>query len=379
VTNHKISKIAILGNRTSPHVVERAERLRKDERLSVKIFDGSIYRNSTKNKKPFLNWVEGKIPKLSTILWLKRRYVDLRLYDPDLIFIMYADPYSLLLASILDKRYIVSAWGGDLLSEQGALNTISSRAMTRRGLSKADAIYTVSEHLKESISELMGNRTYPEPNVQYYGIDLKKYEAEPAGMKQVNREKNIIFYSPRWALPIYNIKTVVNAFINLHKKTYKISLIYRDRDLLNSEESIKYGDSLKEKIKQANLADKTKAVGLLSEEQRIDMMKECDIVLSFSESDGTPLSLLEAMASGKIVVCHRIPSIQDLIDHGNNGFLVDQNNMEEVVELLYHIIQNFDSIVSEVGNAARKFAEDYADLELEIDEYKATFKKIITK
>lgn len=51
-----------------------------------------------------------------------------------------------------------------------------------------------------------------------------------------------------------------------------------------------------------------------------------DIFCLTSKMEGLPISLIEAMASGLTVVGSEVPGIKDVIEHGNNGFLIPQNN-----------------------------------------------------
>jgi glycosyltransferase involved in cell wall biosynthesis len=45
------------------------------------------------------------------------------------------------------------------------------------------------------------------------------------------------------------------------------------------------------------------------------------VSVSITDRDGTPNSLLEAMAAGAIPVCGDLPSIREWIEPGRNGFL----------------------------------------------------------
>jgi len=58
------------------------------------------------------------------------------------------------------------------------------------------------------------------------------------------------------------------------------------------------------------------------------LLRESDLMVSPSEHDGTPNSLLEAMASGTFPIVGDLPSIREWIAHGVNGSLVDQGDPE---------------------------------------------------
>jgi glycosyltransferase involved in cell wall biosynthesis len=54
-----------------------------------------------------------------------------------------------------------------------------------------------------------------------------------------------------------------------------------------------------------------------------DLLRAADFFLLPSTHEGLPLSLLEAQASGTLVVASPIPGIREVVEHGRNGFLVD--------------------------------------------------------
>jgi glycosyltransferase involved in cell wall biosynthesis len=58
------------------------------------------------------------------------------------------------------------------------------------------------------------------------------------------------------------------------------------------------------------------------------------VSVSITDQDGTPNSLLEAMAAGAIPVCSDLPSIRDWIEPGRNGFLAAFNDPLAVADAL---------------------------------------------
>lgn len=370
-------RLAIIGNPDSPHVKVRVERFKKKNEFTVELFNPSdADRTSAEQSRleKILRW----IPKMDTLFWLARRYRALQQFRPDVVFIMYADSYTLFLSSFLSASVVVSAWGKDLLKEQGALATPTMRMMSRRGLKKAKAIFVVSDHLKSSIIEFMRSLSFPEPVVLHYGIDLEKYRYEPPIKKKSESEtkRKIQFFSPRWPLPIYNTGSIITAFIDLCKQEDSAHLFYRDCDIAGSERAKVYADSLKLEIEKSGYADQITALGLMDDENLIEVYNTADVIVSLSRSDGTPLSVLEAMALGKIAVCHRIPSLEAIIDHGVNGFLVDGENREEVTAMFKYIIDEYDKIAIDIGASARKYVEEHANVEREVEVYTNEFKKL---
>jgi glycosyltransferase involved in cell wall biosynthesis len=80
-----------------------------------------------------------------------------------------------------------------------------------------------------------------------------------------------------------------------------------------------------------------------------------------SHSEGQPIGILEAMASGLPVVATRVGGIPDLIRDGVDGLLVDPGQPEQLAEALGSLIASPD-LRSRMGQAARKQVEERYDV-----------------
>jgi alpha-1,3-mannosyltransferase len=63
--------------------------------------------------------------------------------------------------------------------------------------------------------------------------------------------------------------------------------------------------------------------GPISDAQLAPLVHRSRFFISASLYEGFGLAVVEAMAAGKIPVVNKIPSMQAIIDHGVNGYLVD--------------------------------------------------------
>jgi len=71
-----------------------------------------------------------------------------------------------------------------------------------------------------------------------------------------------------------------------------------------------------------------------------DIYPLMDIFVLPSFTEGLPISLLEAMASKRPVIATKVGSIPCVIDHGNEGFLVDPGNIEELIKSLTYLLSH---------------------------------------
>lgn len=67
---------------------------------------------------------------------------------------------------------------------------------------------------------------------------------------------------------------------------------------------------------------------------------DLDIVVLTSLNEGTPLSLIEAMASGKAVMATRVGGVPDLVKDNETGLLVDSNNPAQLKEAMVRLVSS---------------------------------------
>ena len=94
----------------------------------------------------------------------------------------------------------------------------------------------------------------------------------------------------------------------------------------------------------------------------ITMYSQHKFYLSASKSDGTSISLLEAMASSCIAITSDFASNLEWIIPGRNGFVFENGNSEALRSLLQHIPQLLDAaLIKEMGRYSRKLVSEKGD------------------
>jgi glycosyltransferase involved in cell wall biosynthesis len=80
-----------------------------------------------------------------------------------------------------------------------------------------------------------------------------------------------------------------------------------------------------------------------------------------SYREGTPRSVLEAMAMGRPVVTTDAPGCRQTVEHGVNGLLVPPRNDRALEEAMEHFIRS-PGTIAQMGAAARTLAEEKFDV-----------------
>jgi glycosyltransferase involved in cell wall biosynthesis len=90
-------------------------------------------------------------------------------------------------------------------------------------------------------------------------------------------------------------------------------------------------------------------------------LRECCVYVLPSYREGTPRTVLEAMAIGRPVITTDAPGCRDTVIDGENGFLVPVKSVGALVEAMQRFIDNPD-LAAEMGKRSREIAEEKYDV-----------------
>jgi glycosyltransferase involved in cell wall biosynthesis len=93
-------------------------------------------------------------------------------------------------------------------------------------------------------------------------------------------------------------------------------------------------------LDQLNISKAVELLPMLTQRQLAERLRQAHIVVSPSTHDGTPNSLLEAIACGCFPVAGDIESIREWIEPGNNGLLVDPGDPAALANAIVTTIED---------------------------------------
>lgn len=85
-------------------------------------------------------------------------------------------------------------------------------------------------------------------------------------------------------------------------------------------------------VSELNIADSVRLLPFVTHKEMADIFRLATVLVSPSEHDGTPNTLLEAMASGVFPVAGDIESVREWIDDGVNGLLFDPGDSQSIAD-----------------------------------------------
>lgn len=209
-----------------------------------------------------------------------------------------------------------------------------------------DTIISPSEYLKEKLVEfnyVRGNKI----TVIRNGIDLDKFRATPPSDR-----KNIVFVGK--ICREKGCEYLVKAMPLVLKKIPEAKLLIGGFD--EGGEQIRL-------IKLAHSLGLHRSVRFLemAEDVRRYYREATVVVVPSIWSENCPMVVLEAMSSGRPVVCTRCGGIPEIVDDGINGFLVEPKNPKQIAERVIELLKD-PSLAQRMGAQARRKMESQHNL-----------------
>lgn len=93
----------------------------------------------------------------------------------------------------------------------------------------------------------------------------------------------------------------------------------------------------------------------------VPYLAQCSVFVLPSYREGTPKTVLEAMACGRAVITTDAPGCKGTVDHNINGLLVPIKSVDKLAEAMQFMINNPDRI-EEMAAEGRKKAEEVYDV-----------------
>lgn len=103
-----------------------------------------------------------------------------------------------------------------------------------------------------------------------------------------------------------------------------------------------------------------------------DIVASSDILCSMSYREGLPRNLMEGMCQGKPLVVTNIRGNRDLVLEGENGYLVDVNEVEEASKKIIDILENKE-LYEKLSKNSSEYVKKYS-IEKVLEEMKEVYK-----
>jgi len=356
-------RICVLGAVTSAHTITRAKIfLEYDHDVFIVTPTDQIDIDGIKITACPRGPQSGFFHKLG---WLFKVFNSVRHAKADIFHAHYAAELTTWMAALLGKKkLIVTVMGGDVLfDEQGSIGPVG-RWLTRFALKKADLITVKSALLADVVREF-GIPSHKIVEI-VWGVDHRKFKNDPIAAKnrrekwKLSQDKKII-YSPRMLTPFYNQELMLDAFVKVQQSAPESHLVFSTYN-----EDLSFKNDL---IKKSKLLGIENAISFVPAEDTNDMVGSycaADLVLSLAPSDGTPQSVMEAMACHTPVIMTDLKRYREFFKHKETAWFV-KLNADDIAGSILDLLNDTEmgcSIIEKAALNVRNIANLEAQAEL---------------
>lgn len=133
----------------------------------------------------------------------------------------------------------------------------------------------------------------------------------------------------------------------------------RDRDWVLTIAGDGDRDTYSTQAERLGLADRVSFTGWLSPDQCREQLAAADVLVQPSLFEGLPMAVLEAMAYGLTIVATRVGSVDEAVEDGGSGLLVEPGDAAALAAALERVLADGDLRAALAAAARRRFEDQY--------------------
>jgi glycosyltransferase involved in cell wall biosynthesis len=245
---------------------------------------------------------------------------------------------------------VTMSWGSDILVDSDRnifLKWITKYTLKKTAILIGDCEAVKNKAIQFNFSE---NRIVLFP----WGIDLQLfYPGDNAKLRtKLGWQDKFVIISVRSWEKIYGVDVVARGFAEALKSKPDLRLIL----LGNGSQE----DLIKSIFDESKIGDRVFFGGVIDQKELPGYYRASDLYISASYSDGSSVSLMEALACGIPVLVSDIPGNKEWIDQDNNGWMFKTGDSESLAQCILSIYNNKDKF-PQIRLEAREIAESKAN------------------
>ncbi len=302
--------------------------------------------------------------------WLRR---FLGRWKPDILHAHRVSAAGWLAASSGFHPLVVTPWGSDLYTHpqrSRLAKRLAHWVLGQADLVTADAVDLLQLALRFGAPE-------PALRLVEWGVDRSLFSPappDPALRSKIGLGSGPVILSLRAVKQVYNLHVLVAAFAQVIEQVPGVQLLLRDYDADPA-----YRQEVLRLVKELRLEASVHWLGRVEPwEELAPVYNLADIAVSVPASDGTPVSVLEAMACGLPVIVSELPALREWIIPGQNGLLVPAGQPGPLAKALLSLL-NQPQLIARFAEYNRLLIAQRADHQIEMAKMEAYYQSLLAQ
>ncbi len=274
----------------------------------------------------------------------------IRTIKPDVIHAGPVQSAAYLAARSGFQPLVTMSWGSDLLLDAERNNTM--RRVTRYTLKRTTVLAGDCEAVKDKATQFGFD---PKRTVLFpWGVDLQRFSPGRADdfRASLGWQNAFVALSLRSWEPLYGVDVLTRGFVQAVRQAPDLRLLMLS------------GGSMEKQVrgifKQAGMLDRVHFTGQINQNDLPLYYHAADLYLSASHSDGSSVSLMEALACGLPALISDIPGNREWLADSEAGWLFSDGDDQALAVGILHAYRRRNNL-QPARLAARALAEKRAD------------------
>lgn len=364
-------RILLIGNSSSIHMVRWAN--------SLSEIGHEVHLCYIKNHKPGIHKINNSII-LHPLFFGKLKgyflnFLQLKITTkkimPDIINVHYASGYGTLVRYSNIKPVLLSVWGQDVY-DFPYKNRFFKKILIRN-INYANHIASTSLIMANQVRNIMKNQNL-DISITPFGVKVDSFKIPPKYMNKIVIG-NIKALSPKYGIELM-IRSISELINNLSDEN-RTDIIERLKvEIYGSGEQKNELMKLVEHLKLTNIVF---FMGYIPNNEVPLALHKMTIFCVTSPHESFGVSVVEAMAAGLPVVATNVDGFKEVMENGQTGIIVENNNTTGIASALKLLILN-PTISKQFGvngrNRVKKLYNWDKNVENMLDVYEKTIRKI---
>lgn len=239
---------------------------------------------------------------------------------------------------------MVTPWGSDLFVDPNV--SARARIWNRLTLRSADVVTVNSAHMRDSAVRA-GARPDRVHEIQF-GVDIDLFKPGDFD-RDLRRRLRIpdgpMVFSMRALRPIYRHETILRALAAVPDA----SLVMTGRNA-----DPEYRRQIDRVVEDLRLTQRVVLLEDISDDDLRALLRAAAMVVSIPASDGTPGSVLEALATGCPTIVSDLPTLREILGASHDDLLVPGRNADEVAAAMRRILSFPETERRQMGRQLRE-------------------------
>jgi glycosyltransferase involved in cell wall biosynthesis len=298
----------------------------------------------------------------------------LRRLRPQILHAHYISEHAWVAALSGFRPLVLTAWGGDVLPEQGAFDRPIQRLLTPFAIRSA-ALITANAAALARVLDRYRRPSTPALVIRH-GVDRTRFHPgldTTALRRALDLGAGPVVFSPRSFQPVYQIETIVRAWPAVARARPDAWLLFA-----RFAADPAYAARIDRLADDLGVRPSVRFAGQIEHAAMPAYYNLAAVSVSVPASDGMPVTAQEAMACGSPLIVSDLPSIAGIIEHERNGLLVPVGEAQALAAALLRLLGD-EPLRRRIAEANLAWAAEYGDYHAEMGKMERAYRELVDR